>query len=293
MYRRQVRRRRAILVALIVGSLVLLSIHFSEPESGPLHAIQRGVATVLSPLESAASRALKPARDLVGWFDETFEARGENERLREEVAQLRRELADAEQALGENEQFRELLKLDKQEELAGFEPVTGRVIGRSATVWYSTVLINVGSGDGVKRYDPVVAPGGRSSALVGRVTEVTPTTAQVQLITDHRNAVSAKVLPDGPDGIVEAEAGDPRELSLDVLEAGEDVRAGAIVITSGWADEEISSAYPYGLEIGRVVSAGDPNAEVQQLKVEPFVKMSDLQYVQVLTGGPERPGVPG
>lgn len=293
MYRRQVRRRRAILVALIVGSLVLLSIHFSEPESGPLHTIQRGVATVLSPVESAASAALKPVRDLVGWFDETLEARGENERLREEVAELRRELADAEQALGENEQFRQLLKLDERDELAEFKPVTGRVIGRSPTVWYSTVMINVGSGDGVKRNDPVIAPGGRSSALVGRVSDVTPTTAQVQLITDHRNAVSAKVLPDGPDGVIEAEAGDPRELVLDVLEANDEVKAGAIVVTSGWSDDEISSAYPYGLEIGRVVGAGDPDAEVQRITVEPFVEMSRLQYVQVLTGGPERPGVPG
>ena len=33
--------------ALIVASLVLLSISFSEAESGPLHSIQRGIATVL------------------------------------------------------------------------------------------------------------------------------------------------------------------------------------------------------------------------------------------------------
>ena len=89
MYRKEVRRRRAILVALIVTSLVLLSAHFSEADSGPLHAIQRGVATVLSPLESVASEALKPARDLIDWFDETFEARGENDELREELADAR------------------------------------------------------------------------------------------------------------------------------------------------------------------------------------------------------------
>src|SRR5690606_10655836 len=148
--------------------------------------------------------------------------------------------------------------------------------GRSPTVWYSTVLINVGSGDGDARNDPVIAPGGRSSALVGRVSEVTPTTAQVQLITDHRNAVSAKVLPDGPDGTVEAEAGAPREPVLDVLEARDEVSSGDIVVRAGWADAEISSAYPYGLEIGRVVFAGDPDAEVQRLTVKPFVEMSGL-----------------
>ena len=46
MYRKQVRRRRAVLVGLIVGSLILLSAHFSEADSGPLHVIQRATATV-------------------------------------------------------------------------------------------------------------------------------------------------------------------------------------------------------------------------------------------------------
>ncbi len=50
MYRKQVRRRRAVLVALIVISLVLLSSQFSEADSGPLHTIQRGVATVFAPV---------------------------------------------------------------------------------------------------------------------------------------------------------------------------------------------------------------------------------------------------
>jgi rod shape-determining protein MreC len=76
MYRKQVRRRRAVLVLLVIVSLVLLSSHFSEGSSGPLHGIQRGLATILAPIEEGADRALKPARDLVNWFDETFEARG-------------------------------------------------------------------------------------------------------------------------------------------------------------------------------------------------------------------------
>ncbi len=110
MYRKQVRRRRAVLVGLIVGSLILLSAHFSEAESGPLHVIQRATATVLSPLESVANAALKPARDLVDWFDETWEARGENEDLKEELAEVRTRLAEAETAEAENEELRGLLE---------------------------------------------------------------------------------------------------------------------------------------------------------------------------------------
>ena len=108
MYRRQVRRRRAVLALLIAASLTLLSISFQ----GGLRGFQGGVGTVLGPIEEAASRALKPARDLVNWFDETFEARGENEQLHDEVAELRAQVAEAQSAVGENAEFEKMLEID-------------------------------------------------------------------------------------------------------------------------------------------------------------------------------------
>jgi rod shape-determining protein MreC len=292
MYRKEIRRRRAILVALIVTSLVLLSAHFSEADSGPLHAIQRGVATVLSPLESVGSEALEPARDLVDWFDETFDARGENDELREELADAREQLADAQMALTENQQFRSLLGLDENE-LAGFEPayepVTGRLIARSPSVVNATVTVDVGSRDGVEDDDPVVGPDG----LVGRVSDAASNSAQIELITDPRNAVSARVVPDGPQGIVEPVAGDPDDLLLDFVTNEEAVELGQILVTAGWSDGEISSAYPYGIPIGEITDTTLGDQDFQRVTVEPFVDMRELQYVQILTGGPERPGVSG
>jgi rod shape-determining protein MreC len=293
MYRKQIRRRRTILVALIITSLVLLSAHFSEAESGPLHAIQRGVATVLSPLESVASEALKPARDLVDWFDETFEARGENDQLREDLAAARAELAQAQDAVGQNEELQKMLDLNDKIELAGFDPaykpVAARIINRSPSVINATLGVNAGSGDGVEVDDPVISGDG----LVGRVTEVAATTAQVQLITDPRNAVSARVLPDGPQGIVQPVAGDPDDLRLDFITNEQRVEEGQMLVTAGWSNDEISSAYPYGIPIGAITETTLGEQDFQRVTVQPFVDMRELQYVQLLTGGPERPGVSG
>lgn len=293
MYRKQIRRRRTILVALIITSLVLLSAHFSEAESGPLHAIQRGVATVLSPLESVASEALKPARDLVDWFDETFEARGENDQLREDLASARAELAQAQDAVGQNEELQKMLDLNDKIELAGFDPaykpVAARIINRSPSVINATLGVNAGSGDGVEADDPVISGDG----LVGRVTEVTASTAQVQLITDPRNAVSARVLPDGPQGIVQPVAGDPDDLRLDFITNEQQVEEGQMLVTAGWSNDEISSAYPYGIPIGDITETTLGEQDFQRVTVQPYVDMRELQDVQVLTGGPARPGVSG
>lgn len=291
MYRKQVRRRRAVLVAMIVASLILISSTFSESDSGPLHTVQQGVATVLSPLEEIGDRALKPARDLVNWFDETFDARGDNEDLKTELAEVRAELIDAERRLGDYAQLGDLKDLVADAPAVGeFEPVTGRVIGRSPTVWYSTVTIDKGSSAGIERNDAVVTGDG----LVGRVRDLTRGSSVIELITDHNNAVSAEILPDGPTGIIEPQVGDPEDLLLDFIDSNDPIVENSILSTAGWSDGVVSSAYPEGIPIGRVTEAETAaEDEFQLVHVAPFADLRQLEYVQVLTGGPQRPGVPG
>jgi rod shape-determining protein MreC len=287
-YRKQVRRRRAVLVVLIVVSLVLLSSTFGAGSGGPLHTLQDGVATIFAPIEDGASRALKPARDLVNWFNETFQARGENAQLRADLQDAQRQLAKVQAARGENQQLRKLLHLDQSGPTAGYTPVTARIIGRSPTVWYSTVTIDHGTGSDVQVNDPVVTGDG----LVGKVTATTHSTAEVSLITDHRSAVSAKVLPGGPEGIVEPEAGDPTDLLLDFIDTNQRVHNGATLTTAGWSNGSISSVFPPGIPIGKVTSVSQPAGEIyQRVTVRPFANLRYMDFVQVLTGGPHRPGV--
>ena len=79
------------------------------------------------------------------------------------------------------------------------------MIGRSPTVWYSTVTIDKGTSAGIRVDDAVVAADG----LAGRVTATTRGTAQVTLITDADSSVTGRVLPEGAIGVVEPEVGDP------------------------------------------------------------------------------------
>jgi rod shape-determining protein MreC len=289
-YRKQVRRRRAVLVLLVVVALVLISATFSQSSDGPLHSVQQGVASVFSPLEEGATRALKPARDLVHWVSDTFNARGENGKLKSDVQRLRAQLAKAQSAQGENEQLRKLLNLDRNGTLAGYKPVTARVIGRPPTVWYSTVTIDAGSGDGVAVNDPVV----NGDGLVGRVTDVTHWSSKVTLITDAQSAVSAKVLPDGPQGVAEPEAGDPSVMLLDFIDKNVPINKGQMVVTAGWSNGTISSVYPPNLPIGEVTQTTTGQQETyEHVRMKPFADMQDLDYVQVATGGAARPGVPG
>jgi rod shape-determining protein MreC len=278
-YRKQVRRRRAVLALLIVGSFALLTVTYGQGSDG----MQRGVSTVFSPIQSVADRALKPARDSINWFDETFDAKGRNARLHTELEATRKQAVGAQAALAENEQLRKLVGLDKSGAIpSGYTIVTGRVIFRSPTVWFADVTIDVGSGDGVEVDDPVV----NGDGLVGKVSAVTGSSARVTLIADHSSPVSAKIVPGGDQGVMKPSVGNPDDLILEFLSAEKRVGKGQEVVTAGWRSQEIASDYPPNLPIGEVSEAPLREQEAQaQVHIRPYADLRDLDLVQVLTGG--------
>lgn len=279
MYRKQVRRRRAVLALLVISSFALLTATYGQSSGG----LQRGVSAVFGPLQEGADRALKPARDLINWFDETFDARGENDRLRSELQQAREAAIAGEAARQENEQLRGILALRRSGAIpSGYEPVTARVIAKSPTVWYSTVTIDKGSSSGIETDDPVV----NGDGLVGRVTSVTAGTAEVTLITDPESAVSAKIVPGGAQGVVEAEVGDPDELVLAFVDSAKRISSGDTIVTAGWRAADLASLFPPNIPLGQVTEAPILEQEAsQQVRLRPFADMRDLDFLDVLTGG--------
>ncbi len=276
-----IRRRRAALAVFVALSLGMLTVYFGESGGGVFHTLQRGAQEAFAPLETGANRALKPFRDLFGWFGDTLDAKGENEDLRSEVEQLREQLAVAETARRDVRELRGIVRLTESEGFPeGTDPVAARVIVKSPTVWYSSVKIDKGSGDGIREDQPVIAAGG----LVGKVTSVTGGTAEVMLITDESSAVGAQVMPNGATGVVHPIVGDPDDLLLDYITNGRRVTEGTIVATSGFTTSDAESLFPRGIPIGRVTRVDPDEAEqFQRVHVTPFADIRAIDIVQVLT----------
>ena len=279
-----IRRRRAVLGVLVLLSVVLLTAYFGEPGGGLIHGIQRGAQQVLSPIEKGASTAAKPFRDLFNFVGDAFDAKGENKRLKKELARTRTQLAASQTAVRENEILRGMVNLPRR---AGFpqgtNPVTARVIARSPTAWYSTIQVDRGSSDGIREKQPVVTGDG----LIGKVTAVTSGTATVTLITDGSSHVSSEVMPVGANGILQPAVGDPGDLRLDFVRKGRLIRKGLTVVTSGFTSGTLESLYPRGIPIGTVKSVNPNEIETyQRVHVQPFADFHRLDYVQILTARP-------
>ena len=82
---------------------------------------------VLAPIQEGASRALKPLRDLFGWFGDTVDAKDERDELRKERDQLRAEVTKLQGADSENDELRGLLEYSQNASLDAYAPVTAEV----------------------------------------------------------------------------------------------------------------------------------------------------------------------
>ena len=286
MYKKSVRRRRAVLAVLVALSLALLTAYFGESAAGGLHAIQRGFMEALAPLQEGASRALKPARDLGGWIGDVFDAKSENKQLRRQVEDLRNRLAQAETAQRDATELRKLVGFNQSSRFPqGYDRVACRVIARSPTVWYSTITIDKGSDAGLREDQPVITGDG----LIGKIATVSSDAAQVTLITDHTSGVSGQVVPDGASGLVKPKVGDPTDLLLDFVEKGRPVVKGATVITAGWRSSHLESLFPRGIPVGKVTRVDSNERELyQRVHVRPFADLRRLDVVEVLV--PSAPG---
>jgi rod shape-determining protein MreC len=283
--RKVIRRRRAVLGVFVALSLFLLTAYFGESPGGVLHGVQRGAQEVLQPVESGATKVFKPFRDLFNWVGDAFDANSENKKLKKELAQARRDLAQSRTAVRDNEQLRALVELPKTDGFPqGVDPVTARVIARSPTDWSATIQIDKGRGDGIRVDQPVITGDG----LIGRIASATGGTATIQLITDGESNVSAQVVPDGVDGVIRTPIGKPDDLQLDFIRKGRAIRAGQTVITSGFRAGRLESLYPRGIPIGRVRSVNADELETyQRVHVQPFADFRRVDFVQVLTGRAE------
>jgi len=273
-------RRRIVLGVLVVLSLLLITVYFRESDGGALHGMQGAGATVLRPFEVAATRVARPFQDLYDYLSGLAGAKSERDRLRAENARLRQQIVQFQSAAVENRTLKTALSFVSGPHFpSDYKPVDTSIISKPPSQFDQQVVIGAGSADGIGRDDPVVSAQG----LVGKVTKVAGHEAQVTLLTDENNAVSAIDLHTRAEGIVRHGHGPGSTLFLDQVPRSEHVAPGDRIVTSGWKNGALSSIYPRGIAIGYVSSANfSSNNLFAQVQVTPYVDFSSLDSVIVL-----------
>jgi rod shape-determining protein MreC len=270
--------RRIVLAVLVVIALALLTISFRSPTSGALHDMQGYGASALKPFQVAAERVARPFRDVYGYFSGLASAKSENAKLRNDVRQWR---AIANHNLAAAQRTGELEKLVHFEQGAtypkDYRTVNTTVISYPSGASAQQVTIAAGSSSGIRIGSPIVTADG----LLGHVTNVFPDTAQVMLLTDPDSSIPARDVTNGVAGIIRH--GQGNTLILDRVSKAAKVQKGDIIVTQGTVDPHYPDLYPYGIQIGSVLSASTSDiASYYTVQVTPFARLDSLDAVAAL-----------
>jgi rod shape-determining protein MreC len=230
-------------------------------------------------VQSLVDKAISPVGDWIDGVGRAGSLKDENDRLREELAR-----AQVNQARVEDLQARydELRRLEEISEPADAERITAEVtrVDPSDFEWF--LWLNKGTNQGIRQGMPVLS----SDGLVGRVADVSNSTAKVLLLIDPDSGVGVKLqgveqLGAG-EGVVRG-TGDREELDLTGVAAGTAVTVGQTVVTTGLD----GSRFPPDLVVGTVKSFDTkPGATTMDITVQPIVDPTRTKFVAVVVWPP-------
>lgn len=207
----------------------------------------------------------------------------EFDRLQEENAALKKELAEAEASIRqaeydreENRRLRELLALREQRRDLRFE--SAAIVETDYSNWSSMVTVNKGTAHDVSVGDCVIDEFGH---LVGVITEAGLNWSTVRTVLDSDTSIGALVFRSATSAVAQGDFALMAEdrLKLGYLGTDPNVMAGDLVVTSG-----LGGYYPSQLVIGYVEEVGtDDNGLAQYAVVRPEARLDELKQVFIVT----------
>jgi rod shape-determining protein MreC len=270
--------RRAVLAILVVVALALLTISFRSPTSGVLHDAQGYGASALRPFQVAAERVARPFRDAYDYVSSLSSAKSQLAKYKKMTQDYRAEALRNAAAAQQNAELQRLMNFESGPRYPqDYRAVNAAVVSFPSGPFGQQLVIDAGKNQGLRYNTPIVSADG----LVGRVTQLGPSTSVVTLITDPDSAVPARDLKTKVSGLIRH--GQGGTLILDRVPKNAVVNKGDWIVTRGTVDRRYPDEYPYGVPVGRVISVGTSDiASFLTVQVQPLAQLGSIDAVAAL-----------
>jgi len=260
-------RTTGVFIALLVLGLALVTVDLRASGAGLGGTLRDGTQAVFAPVERGVAAITRPVGDLFGNLSNMFSLGADNERLRQQVADLQRQLQETESLKVRVSELEALLGIDPPGNL---DSISAQVLAVGVSEFDQVRVIDKGSSDGVGVDMPVVD----ESGLVGRVVAVTDTVARVRLITDPTMHIAVRIERTGETGVLTGRGSGPMVLELFNTDAS--VIQGDLLVTA-------DGRFPAGIAVARVREAA--RAEVGfslRTTANPVGGLTRIDFVKVL-----------
>ena len=258
-----------ILIAILITVILAVGSTLTGKSSGTF------VQGILSPLRSAASYLTDQAEQLYNYMFEYESLLTENQRLKEQLAQMEEDARRADAMSRENDRLRAMLEFTQLNPEYDF--AEGYIISWSSNDWSNTFTINRGK-------DAEIEPGmcaiTANGELVGLVQEVGSNYSVIKTVLDSSLEISATIASSGYNGMVKGgyASGLDGYLRMNYLPSSSTIRNNDQVVTTG------STVYPRDLILGYVIDAGfDASGVAKYALLEPAANINSLEQVFILT----------
>ncbi len=269
-------RPTGVFIGLVIVALVLITVDLRASGAGIGGTLREGVQSVFTPVQRAVSSVTRPVADFFEDLSDIFSLRGENRRLRDQVAELERQLDEAQGLETRVAELEAILGIEPPEEL---DSITAQVLAVGVSEFDHTRVIDRGRRDGITVDMPVVDEGG----LVGRIVSVTDEVARVRLVTDPTVRVAVRVERTGETGVLTGRGSGAMVLEMFNTDAA--VVEGDLLLTA-------DGRFPAGIPVGRVLEPARSEVGFSlRTTAEPTAEVTRIDFVRVLVFTRDQAGI--
>ena len=235
----------------------------------PVRAV---IANLLYPAQWLVMEPVNWARSVGAYFQSLQSARREGEQAREQLNLQSQRASQVEQLTLENTRLRRLLEL---RERITTPAQAAQVLYDAADPFSRRVVIDKGLVHGVVVGSPVIDEMG----VLGQVTRVYTSVAEVTLVTDRDQAIPVLNTRTGARGVAFGDTlNHSGAMELRFMAANADVQAGDILATSG-----VDGVYPPGLPVARVDKVERrSDSAFARIALQPVAMVAGTAHVMLL-----------
>ena len=251
------RDRKGGIVGIIITIIILIMlVIFSNVNSEKIASIENVASTIVMPIENGLTYLKNKINNNDKFFQNVNELKTENESLKQKNSELEQQLNLAEK-YGE------------------YKTVPGTIISRDISNYSKTLVINIGSDNGIKEKMTVLADEG----LVGYVISTTNKTAKIQTIVDSASATSCIASTTRDTMICKGTIENKSVLSASNIDTNARIIQGDSVETSG-----LGGIYLKGIHVGKIKKVNEgSNKTDSYATIETAVDFEKLENVLVIT----------
>ena len=235
------KKKYGIIGIIITIIILILLFTLTNTENSNLSYIENLANKLVMPIQNGMTYLKNKINGNSSFFINVDNLKQENLDLHEKNNEYEEKLRELETIKAENETLKQYLNLTQR--YTDYKTVPADVINRDISNYSKTIVINVGTKDGIKEDMTVIAAEG----LVGHVIAVTDDTAKVQTIIDSSSSTSC-LLSTSRDSIVcKGVLNDKKNIKAMYIATDATVAQGDTIETSG-----LGGIYPKGIYVGTI-----------------------------------------